>query len=115
MNDWINYVNFSISGAALLLSVVGLWFTAVMPGIDRWSKRFFVSYFLIFIVNSFLIVVSRFLPAFISLPRHSRLLPHHIRSDCSRQLKRVITHEMRQTRKTGFDIPEHPLDKHLEK
>ena len=38
------YYNF-VTGAALLLSVVGLWFTAIMPGIDRWSKRFFLSFF----------------------------------------------------------------------
>ncbi len=37
-----------IIGAALLLSALGLWFTAIIPGIDRWSKRFFQSYFLIF-------------------------------------------------------------------
>ena len=43
MNVWTNYVSFSISGAGLLLSVVGLWFTTIMPGSDRWSKRFFLS------------------------------------------------------------------------
>ena len=35
MNGWIESFNFSISGAALLLSVMGLWFTAIIPGIDR--------------------------------------------------------------------------------
>ena len=38
-----------ILGATLLLSVTGLWFLAVMPGIDRWSKRFFRSLFVLFI------------------------------------------------------------------
>ena len=50
MNAWIESINFSIAGAALLLSVLGLWITAVVPGIDRWSKRFFISYFLIFML-----------------------------------------------------------------
>ena len=50
MNDWIESFSFSIAGAALLLSVIGLWFTTVIPGIDRWSKRFFVSYFIIFML-----------------------------------------------------------------
>ena len=50
MNEWIESFSFSIAGAALLLSVIGLWFTAVIPGIDRWSKRFFVSYFIIFML-----------------------------------------------------------------
>jgi len=30
VNEWIESFSFSIAGAALLLSVIGLWFTAVM-------------------------------------------------------------------------------------
>ena len=45
MNSWIDSFNLSISSAALLLSVMGLWFTSVISGIDRWSKRFFMSFF----------------------------------------------------------------------
>ncbi|MBQ6419394.1 MAG: histidine kinase [Synergistaceae bacterium] len=37
-------------GVTLLVSVIGLWFTAIMPGIDRWSKRFFRSLFTLFIL-----------------------------------------------------------------
>lgn len=33
-----------------MLSLIGLWFTAVIPGLDRWNRRFFVSYFLIFML-----------------------------------------------------------------
>ena len=50
MNVWSGSFGFSIAGAALLLSVMGLWFTAVIPGIDRWSKRFFEIYFLVFML-----------------------------------------------------------------
>ncbi len=39
-----------ILGATLLLSAIGLWFIAIMPGIDRWSKRFFRSLFIIFLL-----------------------------------------------------------------
>ena len=37
-------------GVTLLVSVIGLWFTAIMPGIDSWSKRFFRSLFTLFIL-----------------------------------------------------------------
>lgn len=37
-------------GAALLLSVMGMWFTAIIPGLDRWSKRFFLCYFIAFML-----------------------------------------------------------------
>ena len=41
----INFYNF-ITGAALLLSALGLWFTVIMPWNDRWSRRFFLSFFI---------------------------------------------------------------------
>ena len=50
MNSWIGSLSFSITGAALLLSVIGLWFTAVIPGLDRWSRRFFRRYFIVFLL-----------------------------------------------------------------
>ena len=50
MNSWIESINFSIIGAALIIIVMGLWITAVVPGLDRWSKRFFLIYFLIFML-----------------------------------------------------------------
>ena len=44
------YFMYFIIGAALLLSVTGLWFIAIMPGIDRWSKRFFRGLFTILVM-----------------------------------------------------------------
>ena len=52
MNSWICAFNFFLSGAALLLSVMGLWITVIIPGIDRWGRRFFVSTFIIFLLSS---------------------------------------------------------------
>ena len=50
MNSWINYFYYFLIGAALFLSVQGLWFTAIMPGIDRWSLRFFRGLFAVLIL-----------------------------------------------------------------
>ena len=50
MNGLSESFTFSTFGAALLLSVMGLWFTVVIPGIDRWSRRFFMSYFFVFML-----------------------------------------------------------------
>ncbi|MBQ7196778.1 MAG: histidine kinase [Synergistaceae bacterium] len=47
-----SYFIYFITGATLLLSVIGLWFLAIMPGIDRWSKRFFRSLFVILVLLS---------------------------------------------------------------
>ena len=53
MSHWSEVFYFSIISAALLLSVAGLWFTAVMPGIDRWGKRFFLRYFIVLMTCCF--------------------------------------------------------------
>ena len=47
MTDWTVFFYFFITGSALLLSILGLWFTAIVSGIDRWSKRFFRVYFFV--------------------------------------------------------------------
>ena len=47
MNVWNNVFYISITTTAGVLSAMGLWFTAVMPGIDRWNKRFFRYYYLV--------------------------------------------------------------------
>ena len=47
MNGWNDFFYYFIIGATLLLSALGLWFTAIMPGIDRWNKRFFRSFFIV--------------------------------------------------------------------
>ena len=50
MNDWSNYLLFSIISAALMLSLLVIWFSTVIPGMDRWNRRFFRSYFIVFIL-----------------------------------------------------------------
>jgi len=44
---WIDLFYFALLGAALLLSLLGLCFSAVMSGGDRWSRRFFLDYFIV--------------------------------------------------------------------
>ena len=50
MISLIDNFYFFIYGALLLLGLVGLWFTAVMPAIDRWSRRFFRLYYMVLIM-----------------------------------------------------------------
>ena len=50
MIDWNSIFLSSIISAAILLCALGLWFTAIIPGIDRWSKRFFLKYFSVFML-----------------------------------------------------------------
>ena len=50
MNSWVGSFNIAISSAALLLGMMGLWFTVMIPGLDRWSRRFFLSTFIVFLL-----------------------------------------------------------------
>ena len=65
MIGWSDVFYFSIISVALVLSVMGLWFTAVMPGIDYWSKRFFLVYFIVLmgcILSSLIALVLHYFP-----------------------------------------------------
>lgn len=45
MNEWSSVFYYTLQGAAMLLSALGLWFSLIMPGVNPWSKRFFLSFF----------------------------------------------------------------------
>ena len=65
MIGWSDVFYFSIISVALVLSVMGLWFTAVMPGMDYWSKRFFLVYFIVLmgsILSSLIALVLHYFP-----------------------------------------------------
>ena len=51
MISWSGYFILFILGAILALSMMGLWFAAAMPGIDRWNKRFFQAFFIILMLG----------------------------------------------------------------
>ena len=61
MNDWITNFYFFFLGGAVLLSVLGLWFTAIMPGIDCWSRRFFLCYFIVLMMCCFSALIEMLL------------------------------------------------------
>ena len=46
MNGLILQAGFILVGAALMLALLGLGAAAIVPGINRWDKRFFIVYFL---------------------------------------------------------------------
>ncbi|MBR5110681.1 MAG: histidine kinase [Clostridia bacterium] len=50
MSVWGKSFYVFIVGAVVLLSLMGLWFTAILPGMEKWSKRFFQGYFSVFLL-----------------------------------------------------------------
>ena len=61
MSEQINYFYYFITGGALLLSVAGLWFTALIPEIDRFGKRFFLCFFVTLLLASVSVLVEMIL------------------------------------------------------
>ena len=54
MSDQTIFIYGIYYGASLLLMVMGICFAFIMPGVDRWSKRFFTVFFsLIFFLCCF--------------------------------------------------------------
>lgn len=45
MMDWMEIAGFSLGGAMLVIMAAGVAFAALIPTLDRWSKRFFVTLF----------------------------------------------------------------------
>ena len=45
MTDWTELLAFGLIGAMLALTVTAMVVAAVLPGTDRWNRRFFMSLF----------------------------------------------------------------------
>ncbi len=56
MISWSDIGSYSAAGAFLLLMIVGIVFSALMPALDRWSRRYFITLFsllLLYVVVAF--------------------------------------------------------------
>ena len=45
MNDWTIVAGYSLGGAMLVMMAIGIAFSAFMPALDRWSRRYFLTFF----------------------------------------------------------------------
>ena len=61
MITWYTVFTFSVISAALLISLLGMWLTAVVPILDRWSRRFFLAYFSVILLCSLISLADMFL------------------------------------------------------
>ena len=50
MTGWIDQVSFFVCGGMLILVVVGLVSAAIMPGMDRWNRRYFIVFFSVLVL-----------------------------------------------------------------
>ena len=45
MTDWMYVFDYVMAGAMMVMMVIGIAFSAAMPALDRWSKRYFIALF----------------------------------------------------------------------
>ena len=50
MNGWMDTPNLVMSASALLLMLQGLLVVVLIPGVDRWSKRYFITIFSVLVL-----------------------------------------------------------------
>ena len=67
MTTWYTVFVISIISVALTLSLLGLWFAAIISVIDRWSKRFFICYFSVLILCSLISFADMFLYLYVDV------------------------------------------------
>ena len=48
MTNWVNIADFIMSGSMLTMMLFGIGLSVLVPSLDRWSKRYFVSLFSLF-------------------------------------------------------------------
>ena len=45
MTEWLNNTAYSIGGAMLIMMVLSIVFSACMPALGKWNKRYFITLF----------------------------------------------------------------------
>ena len=45
MTDWMYIVEYILAGALLVMMAIGITFSASMPALDKWNKRYFIILF----------------------------------------------------------------------
>ena len=58
MTDWSFVAGYSLSGAMLIMMAIGIAFSAFMPALDRWSRRYFITFFSILLLYAVVLFVD---------------------------------------------------------
>lgn len=58
MTGWIINAAYAISGAMLVMMSIGIAFSAFMPALDRWSRRYFIMFFSVLLIYAGIISID---------------------------------------------------------
>ena len=58
MTGWIINAAYAISGAMLVMMSIGIAFSAFMPALDRWNRRYFITFFSVLLIYAGIISID---------------------------------------------------------
>ena len=58
MTGWIVNAAYAISGAMLVMMSIGIAFSAFMPALDRWNRRYFITFFSVLLIYAGIISID---------------------------------------------------------
>lgn len=58
MTDWMIAVGYSICGAMLVMTGIGIAFSAFMPALDRWNRRYFITLFSLLLLYAIVLTID---------------------------------------------------------
>lgn len=58
MTGWIVNAAYAISGAMLVMMSIGIAFSAFMPALDRWDRRYFITFFSVLLIYAGIISID---------------------------------------------------------
>ena len=58
MTGWIANAAYAISGAMLVMMSIGIAFSAFMPALDRWNRRYFITFFSVLLIYAGIISID---------------------------------------------------------
>ena len=58
MTDWIYIVTYLILGAMMVMMAIGIAFSAYMPALDKWNKRYFIILFSLLFLCTVTLLIS---------------------------------------------------------
>lgn len=79
MTGWIANAAYAISGAMLVMMSIGIAFSAFMPALDRWNRRYFITFFSVLLIYAGIISIDMMIydnPEMASLLRIIMILEH---------------------------------------
>lgn len=59
--SWLDIISYAIGGAMLIMMIFGVLLSALIPTIDRWSRRYFIAFFLMLLLCVAVLVTDAFI------------------------------------------------------